>query len=62
MVSPSVDYTPWRIAPPVGGACGGVEAISANQCKNNGWKTVLRSDGTGFKNQGDCMQYVNTGK
>jgi hypothetical protein len=61
-VSSNVIYSPWRIAPPVGGACGGVEATSANQCKNNGWKTVLRSDGTSFKNQGDCMQYVNTGK
>ncbi|HYE87581.1 MAG TPA: LamG-like jellyroll fold domain-containing protein [Vicinamibacterales bacterium] len=31
-----------------------------NQCKNNGWSTfnVPRS----FKNQGDCIQFVNTGK
>jgi hypothetical protein len=33
-----------------------------NQCKNNGWLTVSRPDGTTFKNQGDCIQYVNTGK
>jgi len=33
---------------------------TANQCKNGGWANynVPRS----FKNQGDCMQFVNTGK
>jgi hypothetical protein len=35
---------------------------NANQCKNNGWQTLTRADGTSFKNQGDCIQYVNTGK
>jgi hypothetical protein len=33
-----------------------------DQCKNDGWKTRVRSDGTTFKNQGDCIQYANTGK
>ena len=33
-----------------------------NQCKKGGWKTLQRADGTKFKNQGDCIQYVNTGK
>jgi hypothetical protein len=33
-----------------------------NQCKNGGWQTFSRSDGTPFKNQGDCVQFVNTGK
>ncbi|MGQ0763534.1 MAG: choice-of-anchor Q domain-containing protein [Acidobacteriota bacterium] len=33
-----------------------------DQCKNNGWKTVTRPDGSPFKNQGDCIQFVNTGK
>jgi len=33
-----------------------------NQCKNSGWQTLVRTDGTTFKNQGDCVQYVNTGK
>jgi hypothetical protein len=33
-----------------------------NQCMNNGWKNVFRADGTSFKNQGDCIQFVNTGK
>jgi hypothetical protein len=62
LVDPSVDYSPFLTQPPAGGACGGVEATNGNQCKNNGWKTVLRADGSSFKNQGDCMQYVNTGK
>jgi sugar lactone lactonase YvrE len=33
-----------------------------NQCKNGGWQTFVRANGTRFKNQGDCIQYVNTGK
>lgn len=33
-----------------------------DDCKKNGWKDVTRADGTAFKNQGDCIQYVNTGK
>jgi predicted extracellular nuclease len=39
------------------------EPTSANQCKNGGWQTFnpARPDGP-FKNQGDCIQYVNTGK
>lgn len=37
-------------------------ASTKNQCKANGWKTLKRADGSGFKNQGDCIQYVNTGK
>ena len=35
---------------------------TAGQCKNNGWMTRTRMDGSAFKNQGDCIQYVNTGK
>jgi hypothetical protein len=35
---------------------------TANQCKNGGWQTRQRPDGTPFKNQGDCIQYVNTGR
>jgi hypothetical protein len=33
-----------------------------DQCKNGGWQTLFRANGTRFKNQGDCIQYVNTGK
>ena len=35
---------------------------SANQCKNGGWQNFTRADGSGFKNHGDCIQYVNTKK
>lgn len=36
-------------------------AQSKDQCKGNGWKDVTRADGSGFKNQGECIKYVNTG-
>jgi hypothetical protein len=32
-----------------------------NQCKHGGWKDYVGPDGP-FKNQGDCIQFVNTGK
>jgi hypothetical protein len=31
-------------------------------CKNGGWQHFTRDDSTVFTNQGDCIQYVNTGK
>ena len=31
-------------------------------CKNGGWATMTRTDGSSFRNQGDCIQWVNTGK
>lgn len=39
-----------------------VEATAKDQCKDGGWKDVKRANGSSFKNQGDCVQYVNTGK
>ena len=33
-----------------------------NACKNGGWQNFARADGSTFKNQGDCIQHVNTGK
>jgi hypothetical protein len=36
--------------------------ITIDQCKNGGWQTWTRANGTTFKNQGDCIQYVNTGR
>jgi sugar lactone lactonase YvrE len=33
-----------------------------DQCKKDGWMTLFRHDGSPFKNQGDCIQFVNTGK
>ena len=37
-------------------------ASAKDQCKDGGWQSVFRADGSAFKNQGDCIQYVNTGK
>jgi hypothetical protein len=39
-----------------------VAASSKDDCKDGGWMDVTRGDGGPFKNQGDCIQYVNTGK
>jgi hypothetical protein len=33
-----------------------------DECKKGGRQTLTRADGSGFKNQGDCIQYANTGK
>jgi hypothetical protein len=43
---------------------GPTSAVPTNkdQCKKGGWMTLTRADGSRFKNQGDCIQYVNTGK
>jgi len=30
------------------------------QCKDNGWKTLVDDQGNHFKNQGDCVSYVAT--
>ena len=37
-------------------------ATDKDQCKKGGWEDVKRNNGSSFKNQGDCVQYVNTGK
>lgn len=33
-----------------------------SECKKGGWQSLSRNDGTPFKNQGDCVSYMNTGK
>jgi hypothetical protein len=38
------------------------QPATKDDCKNGGWQTLGRADGSSFKNQGDCIQYVNTGK
>jgi len=43
------------------GVAAGV-ATNKDQCKKGGWADLTRADGSSFKNQGDCIQYVNTGK
>jgi len=37
-------------------------ATDKDQCKSGGWASMFRTNGGEFKNQGDCIQYVNTGK
>lgn len=44
------DFEPYRVA------------TTKDQCKNGGYNGVKRADGSSFKNQGDCIQYLNTGK
>lgn len=44
------DFEPYRVA------------TSKDECKKDGWMTVRQADGSSFRNQGDCIQYVNTGK
>jgi hypothetical protein len=61
-VSDNVNYSPWLTSPAPGGACGGMIVTTKGQCKNDGWRSLFRADGTSFENQGDCIQYVNTGK
>ena len=34
-------------------------ATTTNACKNNGWQSLSMSDGSPFKNQGDCVSWVN---
>jgi hypothetical protein len=38
------------------------QPFDKDECKNGGWENLEREDGSSFKNQGDCIQYVNTGK
>jgi hypothetical protein len=70
IIDPSgyVDYTPFYTAVPDADNDGIVDACDAqvgpptnkNQCKDGGWMN-FNAPRT-FKNQGDCIQYVNTGK
>jgi hypothetical protein len=48
--STTYDFEPW------------VTPTTRETCKNAGWQTARRADGTPFTNQGDCVSYMNTGK
>jgi hypothetical protein len=37
-------------------------ATDKDACKKGGWMNLSRPDGSSFKNQGDCIKFVNTGK
>lgn len=44
------DFEPYKVAQ------------TKDDCKLGSWQSVKRADGSSFKNQGQCIQYVNTGK
>lgn len=44
------DFEPYKVA------------ATKDDCKAGSWSSYKRADGTGFKNQGQCIQYVNNGK
>ena len=57
-----VDYTPF-LTSPAGTPCAPPPVgppTNKDQCKDGGWQTF--NTPRNFKNQGDCIQYVNTGK
>jgi hypothetical protein len=61
-VSPRVAYAAWLVAPAPEGKCiGGNVPTSKDQCKDGGWENEVRADGSTFRNQGACIQYVNQG-
>lgn len=35
---------------------------SKAQCMNGGWQALTNAEGSAFRNQGQCIQFVNTGK
>ena len=44
------------------GSAGAAPNPSKDRCKDGGWQTLHRSsDGSGFKNQGQCVSYLNGG-
>ena len=57
-VSTGVTFSPWLTSPDLNGPCNGAVVTSTDQCKDGGWMTLFRADGTGFKNQGDCVSYI----
>jgi hypothetical protein len=40
---------------------GGGNSDAAKACQKDGWQTMVRQDGTGFKNAGDCVSYAAQG-
>lgn len=56
-VSPLVDYQPWLTSR--SGDCDGGVPKQHMDCFNDGWKDLVTLDGQSFKNQGQCVSYVN---
>jgi hypothetical protein len=62
-VSPNVSYSPWWTTPGPNAVCAGNNVPTTEaQCKNGGWTRTVRPNGTPFKNQGDCVSFVNMGQ
>ena len=40
---------------------GGGNSDNAKGCQQGGWQTLIRQDGTAFKNTGDCVSYAAQG-
>jgi hypothetical protein len=40
---------------------GGGNSDAAKACRQGGWQHLYRTDGTGFKNEGDCVSYAAHG-
>jgi hypothetical protein len=40
---------------------GGGNSDAAKACQQGGWQNLVRQDGTGFKNTGDCVSYAAQG-
>ena len=36
--------------------------VNKDDCKKDGWQTLVTADGINFRNQGDCISYAATGK
>jgi predicted extracellular nuclease len=36
--------------------------VTKDDCKKGGWRSLARADGSAFRNQGQCIRYVNTGR
>jgi hypothetical protein len=44
-----------------GASAGGGNSDAAKACQQGGWQHLYRTDGTGFKNEGDCVSYAARG-
>jgi hypothetical protein len=40
---------------------GGGNSDNAKACQQSGWQNLVRQDGSGFKNTGDCVSYAAQG-
>ena len=56
----NVDYRPWLDGAAPSGSCTVNTPPSEDACKKDGWMTYTDDEGRRFKNQGDCVSYVQT--